>query len=53
MIRAANKIGAADSRHVGQSWRCWFLFVTIAFRGHSPAAVADLLRQASQHHAQP
>src|SRR5439155_26201840 len=43
-IRGANKIGAANSRSAGQFRLCGFLFTTVAFRSHSPAAVADLYR---------
>jgi hypothetical protein len=44
MFRSPNQIGAANSRRAGQADRVGLLFITVAFRGHAPAAVADLLR---------
>ena len=39
-----NKVGAANSRRAGQLDRRGSSFTTTAFRGQSPAAVADLYR---------
>lgn len=38
----SNKIGAANTRHAEQLRDHGFSFITVAFRGQSPAAVADL-----------
>jgi len=43
-----NKTGAANSHRAGQSHPFGWSFITVAFRGQLPAAVADLCRSAHE-----